>query len=219
MKPSKTLVTFFSLLIAGSACAQAPAPARSPGQQQPAAPGTPAPPAQPEAAKPAATEAAAPVTEEEFIKTAAKSGNHEVMAATLASNKATDKKVKAFAVMLVKDHTAANKNLAAVAAGLKIPLSKEDPESQAQYDALGAKTGAEFDTAFLEEMRMGHDKSIALFESAKGTAKTKSVVNFIDKTLPVIKGHADKLAKMKSGPPAADKKPSGTDAAKAPASR
>ncbi|HEX2748554.1 MAG TPA: DUF4142 domain-containing protein [Verrucomicrobiales bacterium] len=219
MKLSKTLITFFGLILAGSACAQAPVPARGPGQQQPAAPGTPVPPAQPPAAKAPAAEASAPVTEEEFVKTAAKSGNHEVMAATLATTKATDKKVKAFAAMLVKDHTAANKNLAAVAAGMKIPLPKEDPEGQAKYDALGAKTGEEFDTAFLEEMRMGHDKSIALFESAKGTAKTKSLVNFIDKTLPVIKGHADKMAKMKSGPAAADKKPSGTDAAKGPAPR
>jgi putative membrane protein len=221
MKPNQILITLAALgCFSFAAYAQNPA-TRPPGQQQPANPNQPAgQPAQPETTKTAAAaESPGAVTEEEFVKTALKSGNHEVMVANLAANKASDKKVKSLAQMLVKDHTAANKGLKAVASELKVTVEKEDPEGKAKYDALGAKTGAEFDTAFVEEMKAGHAKSIALFESAKGTAKTKSLVAFINKTLPVIKGHADKLDKLNAGPPAADKKPSGTDASQAPKPR
>jgi putative membrane protein len=217
MKPNQILFTLAALgSFSLSAFAQSPEATRPPGQQQPSIAGKAAEPAQLEAGKSANVEASVPFTEEDFVKTAAKSGNHEVMVANLAASKASDKKVKALAGMMVRDHTAANKNLKAVAEELNIPLDLEDPDSKAQYDALGAKTGAEFDSAFIEEMKAGHEKSIALFESAKGSAKSKSLIAFINKTLPVIKGHAEKLAKLHSGPPAAEKKPSGTDAAKAP---
>jgi putative membrane protein len=219
MKSIKILAPLITMAFSLTAGAQAPGSARPPGQQQPSIPGQAETPAQPAAGKPAKTEASAPVSEEDFVRTAAMSGHYEVMSAKLAVTKANDKKVKSFAEMLIKDHSAANKNLQAVADGLKITLAKEDPEKQAQYDALGAKIGAEFDAAFLDEMTLGHDKSIALYESARETAKSKSVLAYINKTLPVIKAHADKLAKMKSSAPAAATKPSGTDASRAPAPR
>lgn len=179
-----------------------PGTARPPGQQQPGGPvpnpknAAPPAPATPGTAAPVAP---APADEADFVKTAAKSGMGEVKMATLGTEKASDKKVKELAQMLVKDHSAANKNLKSIAEELKLTLDADDPAAQEKYDSLKAMSGKEFDTAFLDHMAMGHQKSIALYEAAKKVAKSKSVSSYIDKTLPVIKGHAAKIAKLQGG--------------------
>ncbi|HWB02107.1 MAG TPA: DUF4142 domain-containing protein [Verrucomicrobiales bacterium] len=144
----------------------------------------------------------APADENEFVRKAAKGGMAEVKIAQLATEKASDGKVKEFAQQLVKDHTAANQELKTVADGLKISLpaeaaTKEDPKCE----QLKEKTGADFDKAFLQEMDQCHAKDIALFEAGKKVAKSSEVTAFIDKTLPVIKSHAQKIDTLQPGSP------------------
>lgn len=144
----------------------------------------------------------APADENEFVMKAAKGGMTEVKVAQMATEKASDSKVKDLAQQLVKDHTAANRELKTVADGLKITLpddaaSKEDPKCE----QLKQKNGPEFDKAFLQEMDRCHAKDIALFEAAKKVAKSSEVTAFIDKTLPVIKSHAKKINALQPDSP------------------
>ncbi len=170
-------------------------PTRQPGQQQPSSP-TPATGGMKKPTKETVEpvgEAPAVKDDAGFVSAASTAGMGEVKLAQLAESKAGSKKVKAFAAMLVKDHTAANKKLKEVAASLKLPLGAEDPMAKEKHEALSAKKGEEFDAAFLEEMKMCHEKDIALFEAAKGVVKAPELAGFIEKTLPVIKSHAEKL--------------------------
>lgn len=150
--------------------------------------------------KPGAGTATNPATETEFVKTAAKKGMAEVKMAQLATEKASDTKVKDLAELLVKDHTAANTELKSVAEGLGVKIADlPDAKGKQKHDGLNGRTGKEFDTAFLEHMSMGHQKSIALYEAGRKVAKSENVIAFIDKTLPVIKSHAEKIDQLHTG--------------------
>ncbi len=190
--------------------AEAPAtkqvPTRPPGQQQP---GNTVP--DPDAGKgsspdavetKAVTEAKVSVeSEADFVKLASSAGMNEVALAKLAQSKAHNKKVKDLAAQLVKDHSAANKNLKAVAEDLKVPESAPDDAHKAKHEALAARKGPDFDAAFVEEMKICHQNDIVLFETARNALKSPLITSYIDKTLPVIKGHAEKLAEFAVGVP------------------
>ncbi|PZU42091.1 MAG: DUF4142 domain-containing protein, partial [Acidovorax sp.] len=73
----------------------------------------------------AAAHADASTKDREFLTQAAAGGLYEVQAGKLAQNRATANEVKSFGAMLVKDHTAANDELRALAArkGVALPTT------------------------------------------------------------------------------------------------
>jgi len=122
---------------------------------------------------------------------AGKAGKGEVKLSELGVSKADSDKVRELAQMLVNDHTAANKELKAVAEKINVTLPETpDPKVEEKFRELGKKTGEEFDVAFLKEMAASHGKSIERYEAGKKIAKHPDVKAFIDRTLPVIKKHA-----------------------------
>jgi|GEM_PF-2191767 len=175
-----------------------PAPGRTPTTPGPdlPAPGRPS----ESATRPGHDPAPAPASEADFVQTAAKGGMGEVKIAELAVKKARDEKVKEFAHMLVKDHTAANEELKTAAASANITLSTTpDAKAEEKYARLNKAEGKQFDKAFLDEMAMCHEKNIAYYEAGKKVAKSAPVTAFIDKTLPVIKRHAEKIEELRRG--------------------
>ena len=111
--------------------------------------------------------------------------------------RAQDEKVKECAQMLVKDHTASNEELKKIAESLKIRLDDTaDPKVEKICEDLNLKKGRDFDKAFLQEMASGHEKGISLFEAGQKVSKEKQVTAFIDKTLPVLRNHAQKIAEI-----------------------
>jgi len=172
-----------------------PRPAPRPGQSQPGS--------RPEAAPPPSDESApAPASESDFVQSAAKGGISEAHLAELAAKKAHDQKVKEFAEMLVRDHTAANQELKTIARDMNIRVADlSDSKAEQKHRDLNAKAGAEFDRAFIEETRRCHEKDIALFEAGKKVAKSQQLTAFIDKTLPVLRNHAEKLEELGPAPP------------------
>ena len=65
---------------------------------------------------------AADTPDKSFYDKAAEGGIAEVNDATLATQNATDPKLKDFAAMMIKDHSAANNKLAALAATRNLTL-------------------------------------------------------------------------------------------------
>jgi putative membrane protein len=142
----------------------------------------------------------APTTDSEFVQQAAHSGGNEVKLAQLAVTKARDKGVKELAEMLVKDHTAANESLKAAAKTADIIISeKADPKADEKYARLEQMAATGFDNAFLDEMQHCHNRSIALHEAGRKVAKNQAVIAHIDKTLPVIRTHLEKITALQPG--------------------
>jgi putative membrane protein len=132
-----------------------------------------------------------------FVKTAGQAGLGEMKVAELGVQRAADHSVKEFASLLVKDHGSVNQELKALADLKGIPfLVTVAPETLDTIKAMEKKSGKDFDKAFVEEMKKRHDKDIKIYEAAEKEIADPEIKAFIDKTLPVLRTHAEMLKKL-----------------------
>lgn len=129
--------------------------------------------------------------DENFLKEAAESGLTEIEGGKTGTGKATHADVKAFAQMLVDDHTKANIELASLAAskGVKLPT---DPSlvDKAKLKVLGMREAASFDSHFVKTLGVdAHEKTIKLFEKQVKEGKDPDIKAFAAKTLPTLQQH------------------------------
>jgi putative membrane protein len=147
-----------------------------------------------------ATGIAVTADDAKFATEAANAGLAEVAAGQLASEKATNAKVKDFAKMMVTDHTKANDELMAIAKNKNITLpSAPDDEHQKMKADLAAKSGADFDKDYVDAMVKGHKKVESLFDDASKNCKDADLKSFAAKTLPVIQHHLAEIEAIQKG--------------------
>jgi putative membrane protein len=128
----------------------------------------------------------------EFMTFAADAGMTEVEAGKTAETKATDPKVKQFAADMIKDHTAAGNDLKSLAATKNVTLpSAISEEHQKALSDVGAKTGKDFDKAYIDQMVTDHQKVVDKFDDASKNAKDPDVKAFAAKTLPTLQAHLE----------------------------
>ncbi|TDE17337.1 DUF4142 domain-containing protein [Dyadobacter psychrotolerans] len=133
----------------------------------------------------------------EFAVAAANGGMAEVALSKIAEEKATDPKVKEFAKQMVTDHSKANDELKTLAESKSITLpSAPNEEKQKAAADLGGKSGSDFDKAYISQMKKDHDQTVKLFEDAQKEVKDAGLKAFIDKTLPVVKAHAEHVKSL-----------------------
>ena len=125
-----------------------------------------------------------------FVAMAAMGGMKEVETGKQAEQKADNSRVRAFAAMMVRDHTKSNAELKQVAAASKIPMPKMPANMMHMHKLPGVK-GKLFDQEYMTMMVADHQKTIALFERAVGNVQDQGIKAFAEKTLPVLKMHLD----------------------------
>jgi putative membrane protein len=109
---------------------------------------------------------------QQFVNEAAYAGHAEVQLGQLAAQKGQNAQVKQFGQMMVTDHTKAGNELkqAVQAADFQVP-SDTDEKHKKLYQELSAKSGAEFDRAYMDAMVKGHEDVKSLLE---GRARNRS---------------------------------------------
>jgi putative membrane protein len=132
-----------------------------------------------------------PVTAQTFATQAATIGKAEIELGQLAMKNGKDDSVKEYAQRMVKDHTVADAKLKTIAARENLTLPSDlDAEHKAVKQKLSSLKGDEFDAAYRAEMAKGHQKAIALFQSASQTnALPDDLRQFAASTLPTLKQH------------------------------
>jgi putative membrane protein len=106
--------------------------------------------------------------------------------------------VKAFGRRMVKDHTAINEDLKALAAQKNVNLPDSlDATHQKMVDKLMALTGSEFDKAYIAGMFNGHKKAIKAFKAESAKTKDADVKSFADKSIPVLEEHLKLITAIK----------------------
>ena len=133
------------------------------------------------------------VTPQSFASQAAVIGKAEIELGQIALKNTQDEGVRKYAERLVKDHSAADKKLKAIAAkeNLQLPQSL-DPEHEALKSKLQSLKGEDFDRAYLKAMANGHDKAVALFESASQQPQMpEDLKQFAASTLPTLEQHKE----------------------------
>ncbi|QXV66217.1 DUF4142 domain-containing protein [Mucilaginibacter sp. 21P] len=129
-----------------------------------------------------------------FATDAANAGMTEVAAGKVAAEKATNAQVKEFAAMMVTDHTKVNEELMEIAKKKNITLpTAPDADHQKMLTDLSAKTGKDFDKAYVDAMVDGHKKVESMLEDASKNCKDADLMAFATKTLPAVKMHLAKI--------------------------
>ena len=133
-----------------------------------------------------------------FILAAAQGGMTEVELGELAATNGMRDDVKNFGHMMVKDHTAINDDLKALAAqkGVTLPDSL-DAKHQAMVDKLTALTGSEFDDAYIAGMIKAHQKDAKAFKAETAATQDADIKSFLDKSIPVVEAHLQHVTAMK----------------------
>jgi len=129
-----------------------------------------------------------------FYKHLAEGGIAEVDAGNLAVQKATDPKVKDFASMMVKDHTAANDKLKALAdtKGIKLPTSASVSQ-MATEGKLKVLSGSTFDDSYVKGQVKAHQQTVALLKKEIASGQDADAKQFAESILPTVKEHLKKV--------------------------
>lgn len=129
-----------------------------------------------------------------FMKSAAEGGMSEVELGQLAQQKASNPAVKDFGAMMVKDHTAANDKLKALAASEQVTLPDSPSLMQkASKTKLNMLSGDSFDKSYVKGMIDDHKNDIKEFQNEISEGKDPQARAFASATLPTLQMHLQKI--------------------------
>ncbi len=128
----------------------------------------------------------------DFLVKAANCGMAEIKLGELAKEKGTNPKVKGMGELMASDHHKVAdevKNLASKR-NVTLPATIGD-DKQKDIDDISAKTGKDFDKAYVRYMIKEHEKDIDLFKRANDKVNDADVRTFANNTLPKLQAHLD----------------------------
>ena len=133
------------------------------------------------------------LTPESFASKAAVISKAEVELGQIALKNSKDANVRKYAERMIKDHSAADKQLTAIAVkgDMKLPQSL-DQEHQALKTKLQRLEGQDFDREYVKAMAKGHDEAVALFQSVSQQPQMPAdLKQFAASTLPTLEQHKE----------------------------
>ena len=140
---------------------------------------------------------------DDFVEDASAKGVAEVEAGKLAEEKGSAADVKAFGAMMVKDHTAANEKLKAIADAKKIEVSTDaELMDKAKAMILDLRSAKSFDQTYANNQVKAHEATIEIFEDEIKNGDDPQLKEFATTTLPKLKAHLEQakaLAKNHGG--------------------
>lgn len=132
--------------------------------------------------------------ENDFAVKAANGGMLEMELARMAREKAQSSDVKAFAAMMIADHSKADEALKAIATRKNITLpARLGEEEQKHVDELAKLSGAEFDKKYVDLMVDDHEEDIKLFKEAADDADDADLKRFAATQLPTLQKHLERI--------------------------
>jgi putative membrane protein len=143
----------------------------------------------------------------EFVNRMGAAGLAEVELGKLASDRAMDADVKAFAQMMVRDHSRADDALSKIASQLNIQMPTQlDPVHRELADRLSKLKGAEFDREYMAAMVKGHEDVAGLLRSftsadrpigTSGRARgEQALMEWAMKTMPTVERHLERARQI-----------------------
>jgi putative membrane protein len=125
-----------------------------------------------------------------FYKALAHGGLDEVELGQLAQKKATDPKVRDFGAMMVKDHSAANDDLKALAASKNVNIPEHvSATAEASKTKLHLLSGSAFDHYYVKNQISAHESTVSLLNKEIASGRDPDAKAFAQKVLPTVKSH------------------------------
>jgi putative membrane protein len=166
-----------------------------------AANGQAAAPASDTAAAPALAGAAAPAAPA-FVAMAAASDMYEIQAAKIAEERSKNADVKAFAAMMITDHSKSTAMIkkAVADSGRKdiTPPTALPADKQALIEALNAASAADFDKTYVDQQVTAHKDALALMQGYAAGGDVPQLKDAAGKIVPVVQMHLDHITMIRS---------------------
>jgi len=136
--------------------------------------------------------------DQNFILAVAQGGMTEVELGRMAARGGERQDVEEFGRMMVKDHSAINQDLIALASekGVTLP-DRLDADHQRMVDKFVFLSGANFDDAYICAMAKAHKMDAKAFITESEATTDSDIRSFVDKSLPVVQMHLDHLKDMR----------------------
>jgi len=137
--------------------------------------------------------------DKEFFIAAAQGSMSEVMLGHMASEKATNRDVKAFGARMITDHGRATEDLKQLALkkGVALPAVVGEEESK-MADELAKKVGRDFDRSYMTAMIRDHEKDVKEFETASSAVTDPDLKAWAAQTLPTLREHLEMAKQVES---------------------
>ncbi len=132
-----------------------------------------------------------------FVENATLGGLLEVRASEMAIKRGVSGDDKAFAMMMVTDHTKANQELMALAKRKNVTLPTElDAKHQEQLDLIGKTNDRDLGERYLEGQVAAHKAAVDLFTTQADKGTDPELKAFAAATLPTLKSHLERAKKL-----------------------
>jgi putative membrane protein len=130
----------------------------------------------------------------DFVANTVASSYGEIKFATLAKQRSANPEVKKVADLLVSDHTKSLSELKTLAQtkAISVPV-EEDDEARRKIENFSDEAGKDFDKRWCKELMDRHDETINKFERRIDKTEDADLKAWINKTLPVLRAHHEKL--------------------------
>jgi len=135
---------------------------------------------------------AAMLTRSGSQQAAAASDTFEIQSSKLAQDKAQSSKVKAFAAQMIKAHTDSTAKLKAAAAKSSpaiTPVPQLNATQQQALDDLNAKSGADFDTAYIQAQTQAHQMTLDKLKAYAASGENAPLKAFATTLIPTVTAH------------------------------
>jgi putative membrane protein len=135
-----------------------------------------------------------------FVSNASQSDMYEIEAAKLAQTRSKNADVKAFAKMLVTEHTAMmNEMKPLVTAAGQTPADKLDERRQGFIDNLKQATDANFDKTYIDQQVAAHGEALTLMQGYADGGSDAGLKAGAAKAVPKVQAHLDKAKAIQAG--------------------
>jgi putative membrane protein len=136
----------------------------------------------------------------DFVNAAASTDMFEIQAAKIAEKRSKNADVKAFAAMMIHDHTQSTAALKAAikASGQPLTLPTDLPgDKKAKIDELNAAAPADFDKTYIDSQITAHQDALTAIQAYAANGDTPALKDFAGKIAPVVQMHLSKASSIK----------------------
>jgi putative membrane protein len=134
-----------------------------------------------------------------FVSNASQTDMYEIQAAQIAEKRSKTPDVKAFAKMMIKDHTATSKALGPLAqAAGQTPAADLDNRRKGFIDHLNAASDADFDKTYIDQQVSVHKEALDLMTGYAKDGSDAGLKDAAGKTAPTVQTHLDKATAIQS---------------------
>jgi len=128
-----------------------------------------------------------------FVSNLTQSGMYEIKAGQIAQKRSKNADVKAFGAMMVKDHTAMDKEMAPlIQAANQKPADALDNRRSGFIDHLNSASDADFDKTYIDQQVAGHEEALDLLKGYADKGSDAGLKGGASKAIPKVQEHLDK---------------------------